>query len=147
MTRHRDRDDERRREPRAGGAGVQACVRSGHRLTVIDLSPRGALVEAARALRPGSHVNLHLETDLQRWVVAARVVRCAVAAIDAEAGIVYRAALAFIETCEAVREALTPAGYGVHASLAGPVDPAAPLGDGLPRAQDETPFAPAGGSK
>lgn len=137
MTRHPERNCERRREPRTEGAGVHARVRTGHRLTVIDLSPRGALVEAARGLRPGSQVNLYLETDAQRWAVAARVVRCAVAAIDAEAGIVYRAALSFTETCEWIREALTPTGYGMHASLSGSLALAPYNGDELPRELDE----------
>lgn len=116
---------------------MRARFRTGHRLTVIDLSPRGALVEAQRALRPGSHVNLYLETDAQRGTVSARVVRCAVAAIDAEAGIMYRAALAFIETCEWVREALTPIGYAVHPTLAGSPAAAAAHGDGIPACRSE----------
>lgn len=132
MSRLRDRDCERRLEPRAAAAGMRALVRPGHRLIVIDLSPCGALVEARRALRPGSNVDLHLETDTRRGTVSARVVRCAVSAIDPEAGLTYRAALSFIDTCEWVREALTQRGYGMHAPLAGSTVPQPANGDGLP---------------
>ena len=138
MNHHRERDSERRREPRAGGAGMQARVRPGHRVTVIDLSARGALIEAARALRPDSNVDVYLEADTQRRTVSARVVRCAVAAIDPEAGVTYRAALSFIQSCEWVREALAKAGYWVHGPRAG----SAANGDGLPATRDETPGAP-----
>ena len=147
MSRHRDRDCERRREPRAEGASIRARVRTGHRLTVIDVSPGGALVEAGRALHPGSHVNLYLETDAERRTVPARVVRCAVAAIDAEAGVLYRAALSFIETCEWVREALTPIGYGIHAALVGAAPPADAEGDGLPGVREKSAGAATRGPK
>jgi hypothetical protein len=88
------------------GGRLCARVRPGHRLVVIDLSPRGALVEAHRPLRPGSRVDVHLECDARRGLVAARVLRCSVAAIDAEAGVTYRAALAFNEICDWIRDVL-----------------------------------------
>jgi PilZ domain-containing protein len=126
---------------------MRARVRPGHRVTVIDLSARGALVEAERALRPNSHVDVYLETDTQRRTVSAKVVRCAVAAIDSEAGITYRAGLSFIETCQWVREALTQTGYAVHGPRAASPSFAAACVNGLPAAQDETPDAPVRGSK
>lgn len=126
---------------------MRARVRPGHRLTVIDVSPGGALVEVERALRPGSRVDVHLETDAQHGTVSARVLRCAVAAIDSEAGITYRAALAFIETCDWMREALTPDGYRVHAPMAGTEPLTAANGDPLPQRRDETVGAPAGVSE
>ena len=125
---------------------MRARLRPGHRLTVIDVSPGGALVEVERALRPGTRVEVHLETDAQRRTVSARVVRCAVAAINS-AGITYRAALAFIETCEWLREGLTPAGYRVRAPLAGGAALSAADGDALPRLGDGGLGAPAGASK
>ena len=137
MNRHRDRDPDRRREERVAGAGLRARVRPGHRLIVIDLSARGALVEAGRPLRPGSHVDLHLETEARRGTVGARVVRCAVAAIDAESGVTYRAALSFNERCDWVRETLTPAGYGVPDCGAAASTAAAGGGERLPVACDE----------
>lgn len=114
---------------------MRARVRPGHHLTVIDVSPGGALVEVARPLRPGTHVDVHMETDAQGGLVSARVLRCAVAAIHSEAGITYRAALAFVGACDWVREALSAAGYAVHAPLPG----TASLSnvDELPRLQDD----------
>jgi hypothetical protein len=91
-------------------AGGRLCarIRAGHRLVIIDLSVRGALVEGLRPLCPGARVEVHLECDAQRAMVGARVLRCAVAAIDAESGVTYRAALAFSDLCEWIREAVTP---------------------------------------
>jgi hypothetical protein len=105
-----NRQRERRREERVTGSRLCARVRPGYRLVVIDLSVRGALVEAGRPLRPGSRVDVHLECDARRGMVAARVLRCSVAAIDSESGVTYRAALSFNEICEWVREAMPPRG-------------------------------------
>ena len=80
------------------GRGVRARVRLGHRLVILDMSPRGALVDARRDM------------------IAARVLRCGVIAIDPESGVTYRAALSFNESCEWVREAATHRGYGLPAS-------------------------------
>ena len=137
MNRHRNRDVERRRETRVSGTGLCARVRPGYRLVVIDLSCSGALVEAGRPLRPGSLVDLHLESEARGASVGARVVRCAVAAIDSERGVTYRAALSFNESCDWVREALTPAGHGLP--LEPPAAAVAPAGAGdrLPVGRDD----------
>jgi hypothetical protein len=100
---------ERRREQRSAGAGMRARARPGHRLVVIDVSSRGALVEAGRPLRPGSHLDVQLETDAHTTMVRARVLRCSVEALDAS-GVTYRAALAFSESCDWLREATTQSG-------------------------------------
>jgi hypothetical protein len=110
------RERERRREHRTTGGWLCARVRAGHHLVVIDLSPRGALVEGRRPLRPGARVEVHLECDAQRAMVAARVLRCSVVAIDAESGVTYRAALAFNELCEWIRDAATHAGHDLPAA-------------------------------
>jgi hypothetical protein len=112
MTRPRDRD--RRQDDRGPARGVRARMRRGYHLEVLDLSARGALVEGRQPLRPGSYVDVHLETEARRETLPARVVRCAVAAIDAETGITYRAALAFTNSCDWVREVMTPGGNGIH---------------------------------
>ena len=101
---------ERRRERRAGGRGIRAKARPGHRLVVVDVSSRGALVEAARPLRPGAQLDVQIETDHRTALVRAEVVRCAVAALDA-AVVTYRAGLAFSETCDWVSEAATRDGH------------------------------------
>jgi PilZ domain len=111
MSRHRDPNSDRRREARVNGAVVRARLRPGYRLVIVDLSAYGALVEAARPLRPGSHVDLHLESDTRRRAITARVLRCTVAAIDSQSGVTYRAALSFNDTCDWVREASTQDGY------------------------------------
>jgi hypothetical protein len=108
--------EERRREARGAGRGVRARVRPGHHLVVLDLSTGGALVEAACQLRPGSRIELHLEREDRRGLIAAHVTRCAVAAINPESGVTYRAALCFAESCEWVRETGTPEGYPVPES-------------------------------
>ena len=68
---------------------------------------RGALVEVMCQLRPGARVDVHLENDDRREMVGASVTRCAVATIDPDAGITYRAALCFLERCEWVCETAT----------------------------------------
>ena len=142
MNRHRDRDPDRRREARVAGGGLRARVRPGYRLVIVDLSCAGALVEAGRPLRPGSYVDLHLETETRRAMVAARVVRCAVAAIDSESGVTYRAALCFSETCDWVREALTP-GHGIPGGDISTPSPVLACGDHLPGVRDEERRTPA----
>ena len=88
-------------------------MRPGHPLVVIDLSTCGALVEAARPLRPGSRVEVHLEHEQRRALLKARVTRCSVAALSTETGVTYRAALAFDENCDWVCECGTHRGYDV----------------------------------
>lgn len=107
---------ERRGEPRLAADGVRARVRLGPRLVVLDVTARGALVEGPHPLRPGSRIDLHLETDARRDMVAARVTRCGVVAIHPESGVTYRAALWFNESCDWVREAATHSGYGLPAA-------------------------------
>jgi hypothetical protein len=91
---------------------MRARARPGHRLVVIDVSCRGALVEAGRPLRPGSHLEVQLETDTRTTMLRARVVRCIVAALDAS-GVTYRAALAFSDSCDWLREVSTHRGNAV----------------------------------
>ena len=105
---------ERRRERRAAARelqGIAVCVRPGHRVVVVDLSPSGALIEASKPLRPGSRVQVQLEAGHASEAVGARVLRCLVAAVDGERGVTYRAALAFEERCSLVREPGARDGY------------------------------------
>ena len=105
---------DRRREARTAAQGAAALMRPGHRLVVVDVSPSGALVEGRRPLRPGSDIEVQLDGDARSRMVAAHVTRCSVAALHGESGITYRAALAFNQACDWVREILTPKGYPVH---------------------------------
>jgi hypothetical protein len=91
---------------------VRARARPGHRLIVVDVSSRGALVEASRPLRPGAQLEVQIETGARTALVRARVVRCAVSALQASV-VTYRAGLAFAERCDWVSEVATPAGQEV----------------------------------
>jgi hypothetical protein len=101
---------DRRREARVIAIGIRARVRPGHALAVVDVSADGALVEGGCQLRPGSRIDVHLESDHERQLVRASVTRCTVATIDPHTGITYRAALCFTERCEWVRETTTHEG-------------------------------------
>ena len=114
--------------------GASALVRPGQRLMVVDVSVSGALVEGGRPLRPGSDIEVQLESEARSGMVAAHVTRCSVAALHGEGGITYRAALAFNEACDWVREILTPKGYPVPNGHPGNAAAGAESGDGLPAA-------------
>jgi hypothetical protein len=88
-------------------------VRPGHAVAVVDLSPSGALIEGGRPLRPGARVQVQLDAGGARAALSARVVRCLVAAIDADRGVTYRAALAFDERCALIGEQPAPPGYAI----------------------------------
>lgn len=103
MTHH-----DRRGEARLAPGALRARVRPGHTLAIVDVSAAGALVEAGCQLRPGARIEVHLERDDERRMVRATVSRCSVSAIDARVGILYRAALCFIDRCEWVREMADP---------------------------------------
>jgi hypothetical protein len=48
---------------------MRARARPGHRLVVIDVSCRGALVEAMRPLRPGSHLECNSKTEVRQTMI------------------------------------------------------------------------------
>jgi hypothetical protein len=74
---------------------IEARLRSGTEVRVIDISNGGALLEAGSQILPGARVELFLVAADQRWLVKGRIVRCHVSAIAPECGVRYRAALAF----------------------------------------------------
>lgn len=80
-------------------AGLRATVRPGWPAAVVDLSAGGALIEGSRALRPGARVHLQVSDGTRRVAMAAHVLRCAVAVVDPERGVRYRAALRFDQPC------------------------------------------------
>ena len=73
---------------------IGARIRPGHQVVIIDLSRGGALVDAALRILPGAVVDLQIETALGRTVHTGRVVRSAVAELNAHT-VRYRAAIAF----------------------------------------------------
>lgn len=104
---------DRRRDARFSHAGVaelRATVRPGCPVSVVDLSAGGVLVEAGRPLRPGARVQLQLADVGRSLLVPAQVLRCTVAAVDPDRGVVYRGALRFEGRCSASGEAHTRAG-------------------------------------
>jgi hypothetical protein len=105
---------ERRRDQRMTTGDVRVRIRPGHRLTLMNVSARGALLEGACALRPGSQVEVLLDTPTGAKTIAGRVNRCVVAAIHPL--MTYRAAVAFSQIVPAVREWTTRCGYVLHES-------------------------------
>ena len=101
---------ERRLEARLAPGGVRARLRLGDRLSLVDVTSSGALVDAGRPLRPGSRVDVQIESERRNGLVTARVLRCSVVAIEPERGVTYRAALVFGEPCEWLREEATHGG-------------------------------------
>jgi len=92
---------ERRRWPRKPRADcpwlLDARLRSGTEVQVVDISNGGILLESASQILPGARVELFLFTRDQRWLVNGRVLRCQVSRVVKEDGVRYHAALVFNE--------------------------------------------------
>jgi hypothetical protein len=73
---------------------VQARVRPGRDVVVIDISAEGVLIESAHQLRPGSSVDLQLATREHHVAVRGRVLRCSIARLLAS-NVWYRGAIGF----------------------------------------------------
>ena len=76
-----------------------ATLRPGTTVVLVNLSMGGALVHSERLLHPRSRVQSQLGSPLVNATIAARVLRCSVAAIGA-GGVTYSAALKFDVPCE-----------------------------------------------
>ena len=89
---------ERRAAPRLHGIEehgiVAARVRPGYRVSVVDVSAGGALVEGTCRLLPGVTVELHVETADRRAAIRGRVLRCVVARLR-PSFVYYRGAICF----------------------------------------------------
>ncbi|HEU4690483.1 MAG TPA: hypothetical protein VFS23_19080 [Vicinamibacterales bacterium] len=83
-----------RRAPASTEALSRVRLRAGRELSVLNVSPWGALVEGETRLLPGTHVDVHVTAAQGRVLVRARVMRCAVSTVTADM-VVYRGALAF----------------------------------------------------
>jgi hypothetical protein len=83
-----------RRAPDAGDVLARVRLRGGRELTVLNISPGGALLEGETRLLPGTHVDVHVTTRDGRVLARARVVRGWVFRLSADS-IGYRHALAF----------------------------------------------------
>jgi hypothetical protein len=81
-------------------ARMRATLRPGNAASLVNVSSSGALVHAARPLRPGARVHLQLGAGAQSVPITARVLRCSIAAINASDGVVYSGALKFDTPCD-----------------------------------------------
>ena len=76
---------------------LDARLRSGTEVRVVDISNGGMLLESTSQILPGARLELFLVTQEQRWLVKGRILRCQVARVVREDGVRYHAALAFNE--------------------------------------------------
>jgi hypothetical protein len=74
---------------------LRATLRPGTLVVLLDVSARGALVQAARPLRPGARVHLQVRTAARRVSMAATILRCMVWSLVGDDGVIYRGALRF----------------------------------------------------
>ncbi len=98
---------DRRSEARLPAAAFQidqATLRPGFPLRVLDVSARGAQVESERPLRPARRVHLRLVCTGATIVVSGVVLRCAVWAVDRDAGVIYRSGVHFDHPLTRVEE-------------------------------------------
>jgi hypothetical protein len=97
----RSSDADRRRFSRKSSRDcpwlVDARLRSGTEVRVVDISNGGMLLESASQILPGARIELFLVTQEQRWLVRGRILRCQVARLVREDGVRYHAALVFNE--------------------------------------------------
>jgi hypothetical protein len=123
---------DRRRDARLSGPPlrhISTMVRPGQWVVLIDLSASGALIAGRRPLRPGARVEVHLHREGQRSALWANVIRCSVAAMDAQR-IVYHAALNFEARADWIREHQTQIGAALPSNGARDIQDA---GEELPR--------------
>ena len=105
---------ERRSHSRFGGSSVshmQAVLRPGRIVRLLNLSSGGALIEGRRPLRPGARVYLQLSTERCSAGRDAQILRCAVASLTGSEGVHYQGALKFDDDWEMVWEEFTRSGY------------------------------------
>jgi PilZ domain-containing protein len=94
QTDYSDRRRGNRWIPVSGDPVSRVRLRLGRELTVINVSTSGALVHGTTRLLPGTHVDVHVTASQGRVLIRARVIRCAVWEVTADA-VQYRGALAF----------------------------------------------------
>ena len=83
---------------------ARASLRPGCRISILNISRGGALVEGTQPMRPGTRVLLQVATDTSAFGLSAVVVRCGVRAVSANDGVIYRGALRFDERRDWTRE-------------------------------------------
>ena len=123
---------------------LQAVLRPGHPIAIVNLSGGGALVDGWRPLRPGSRVFMQLSIGDQSAGRSARVVRSTVASLTGTDGVRYRCALSFDEPWETLWEQCTLDGYLVPAAPGAPV---AASGQPIPGVMGAVPSVSGGAAK
>jgi hypothetical protein len=96
---------ERRRSDRiesADSTWARVRLRTGHEISLVNVSGGGALVETSARLLPGTAIVLHVVANDRTIAVRARVTRCHVCAIVNDGGVRYRCAVAFTEPADVV---------------------------------------------
>jgi hypothetical protein len=83
-----------RRVPDHGDLLARVRLRGGREVTVLNISPAGALFEGESRLLPGRHIDVHVTTRHGRVLARARVVRAWVHHLAADA-VGYRSGVAF----------------------------------------------------
>jgi hypothetical protein len=107
---------ERRSHNRFGSSSLwhlNAVLRPGRVVRLVNLSSGGALIEGRRPLRPGSRVYLQLSTDRRSAGRDAQILRCAVASLSGSDGVQYHGALKFDQEWDRLWEELTRCGYAM----------------------------------
>jgi hypothetical protein len=89
-----ERRQANRRAPGSDETLARVRLRTGRELSVVNISPVGALVEGTTRLLPGTHVDVHIVTRHGRVLVRTRVVRAHVWHLEADL-VCYQIALAF----------------------------------------------------
>lgn len=84
---------------------IAARIRSGYPADVLDLSIDGALIDTAQRLRPGTSVDLQIETPSYRAQVRARVVHARVSDLAPDR-VRYRGGLAFDRPLDGISASL-----------------------------------------
>jgi hypothetical protein len=89
------------------GPPIGARIRPGYPADVLDISADGALVDTAHRLRPGTVVDLQVETPAYRAQVRARVVHARVSDLGADR-VRYRGGLAFERALDGLASSIEP---------------------------------------
>lgn len=79
---------------------IRATLRPGCIVVLLDVSAGGALVQAARPLRPGARVHLLVATPARQFTTVGSVLRCMVWSLVGDDGVIYRAAIRFDQRVE-----------------------------------------------
>ena len=94
---------------------LQARVRPGHEVSVLDISAHGVLIETILRLLPGRSIELQFERSEQLTPVRGRVIRSQVARINAS-WVSYRGAIGFEQPLAWVVVSLAGSEYSVLGS-------------------------------